>query len=86
MEKIMSKKVKVLQREIKALKEDAEYKIENILSENPHGPYTHNILSLILANLSSKSGCDQASNELIEEFSLTTYYGINPRENDEATR
>ena len=72
----MSKKVKMLKKEIKAAKEETEAKIEDLLSENPHGPFTHNLLSMYLRGLSGKTGCNRASNELIEEFSLDTLYGI----------
>lgn len=44
-----------------------------------HGPYTHNILSLILRQIANRFGTADAI-KLIREFNLTERFGIQQRQ------
>lgn len=54
--------------------QDAENKI---LDLPPDGPYSHNIVSLVLYQVASEHGYD-AADALVASLELTTAYGIKP--------
>lgn len=61
-------------------KAQARKEIQKILDTNPHGPYSHNIVGLILsqfADSGKNSPNYKGANSLVDEFNLTSLYGIN---------
>jgi len=68
-------KIEALTFSIKKDVENASESIEDLIDENPDGPYTHNIISATLRALAKKHGYEVA-NRLVDEFELTELYDI----------
>lgn len=54
---------------------EARKKIERAIEKN--GPYSHNIVGMVLSSVSKDHGVKKA-NELLEEYNIEGLYGIAP--------
>jgi len=68
-------KAKVLNESQLSVLNECEKKIERQLDIN--GPYSHNIVGMVLSRVADVCGIAIA-NELIEEYRLKEIFGINP--------